>query len=58
MANSKSPPPEHSRHPTGVVGLDDILGGGLPRNRLYLDYLTKPVENSAIAGIIAHVAAK
>lgn len=32
-----SSPPEHSpRCPTGVAGLDDILGGGFPRNRIYL----------------------
>src|SRR3712207_5024399 len=25
-----------ARHATGVAGLEDILNGGLPRNRLYL----------------------
>ena len=25
-----------SRQPTGIVGLDDVLGGGLPSNRLYV----------------------
>ena len=28
--------PERSRSATGISGLDDILGGGLPSNRLYL----------------------
>jgi len=28
-------PPDH-RDCTGVAGLDDVLGGGLPRHRLYL----------------------
>lgn len=31
-----SRPPQDARCPTGVEGLDDILGGGLPRDRLYL----------------------
>lgn len=30
---SKAP---RSRHSTGIAGLDDIVSGGLPRNRLYL----------------------
>ena len=28
--------PIGQRMPTGIVGLDDILGGGLPRSRSYL----------------------
>src|SRR4051812_15840097 len=28
--------PEQARASTGVAGLDDILGGGLPTNHLYL----------------------
>jgi circadian clock protein KaiC len=28
--------PDSGRVPTGVEGLDNILGGGLPRNRIYL----------------------
>ncbi|HZL19743.1 MAG TPA: ATPase domain-containing protein, partial [Polyangia bacterium] len=31
-----SPRSENKRTPTGVPGLDDILGGGLPRDRIYL----------------------
>ena len=31
-----TPSKSNSRCPTGVEGLDDILGGGLPRHRLYL----------------------
>jgi KaiC/GvpD/RAD55 family RecA-like ATPase len=27
---------ETGRTPTGIAGLDDILGGGLPSNRFYL----------------------
>src|SRR5438128_8884903 len=30
------PPPPDERAATGVTGLDDILGGGLPVDRLYL----------------------
>jgi circadian clock protein KaiC len=36
---SKVPPeqvPAQDRHSTGIPGLDDVLGGGLPRNHLYL----------------------
>ena len=33
---SKNLPPESSRVATGISGLDDILGGGLPARRLYL----------------------
>ena len=33
---SKKRPPESSRIATGISGLDDILGGGLPERRLYL----------------------
>jgi circadian clock protein KaiC len=33
---SKTPRPENLRVTTGVSGLDDILGGGLPARRLYL----------------------
>jgi circadian clock protein KaiC len=33
---SKKTPAENSRVQTGVSGLDDILGGGLPPRRLYL----------------------
>ena len=33
---SKPPPAENLRVTTGVSGLDDILGGGLPARRLYL----------------------
>src|SRR4051812_14300284 len=29
-------PPSKSPCPTGIEGLDDVLRGGLPRNRLYL----------------------
>jgi len=32
----KSSPPEKKRALTGVPGLDEVLGGGLPRERLYL----------------------
>jgi len=28
--------PSQPRHSTGVAGLDDVVNGGLPRNRLYL----------------------
>src|SRR5215211_5370387 len=30
------PPPPSPRLSTGIAGLDDILGGGLPPDRLYL----------------------
>lgn len=33
---SESPSPSSERCTTGIAGLDEILGGGLPRNRLYL----------------------
>jgi len=33
---SQTPIPEQPRASTGVEGLDDILGGGLPENHLYL----------------------
>lgn len=38
MARTSKPagPPEVARAQTGVRGLDDILGGGLPTNHLYL----------------------
>jgi circadian clock protein KaiC len=36
MASSLSTPPASSRCTTGIGGLDDILGGGFPRNRIYL----------------------
>ena len=41
MSKSKRPagriaPPEQSRVSTGIAGLDEILGGGLPSNHLYL----------------------
>ena len=29
-------PTDSERLPTGIAGLDDVLGGGLPRDRLYL----------------------
>ncbi len=29
-------PPDHAKVPTGITGLDDILGGGFPPRRLYL----------------------
>ena len=29
-------PPKHAKEPTGLPGLDDILGGGLPAHRLYV----------------------
>lgn len=35
MSSARSPR-ELPRHSTGVEGLDDVLGGGLPRDRLYL----------------------
>ena len=35
-ARDASPDTEGDRAATGIAGLDDILGGGLPRNRLYL----------------------
>src|SRR3984957_19147893 len=34
--NPSRPSQEKDRAPTGVPGLDDILGGGLPRDRIYL----------------------
>lgn len=34
--NTRQPQTLPARAGTGVTGLDDILGGGLPRNRLYL----------------------
>lgn len=40
---------EQSRHATGIVGLDDILGGGLPANRLYLIQGTPGVGKTTLA---------
>jgi len=34
MSSAPKPPPDLCK--TGIAGLDDILSGGLPRNRLYL----------------------
>jgi circadian clock protein KaiC len=39
----------HERCPTGVAGLDDILGGGLPRDRLYLLDGTPGVGKTTLA---------
>jgi circadian clock protein KaiC len=36
VSNSAPPVVQPERAPTGIAGLDDILGGGLPRDRLYL----------------------
>ena len=36
MGPSAPTPPPDLLAPTGIDGLDDVLGGGLPRNRLYL----------------------
>ena len=38
-----------SRTPTGVPGLDDILGGGLPSNRLYVVQGTPGVGKTTLA---------
>jgi circadian clock protein KaiC len=36
MSAREEKPSDLARHATGIAGLDDILGGGFPRNRLYL----------------------
>jgi circadian clock protein KaiC len=36
MAQPPLTPPPQARTPTGIAGLDDILGGGFPRGHLYL----------------------
>jgi circadian clock protein KaiC len=36
MAHTSPTPPPQPRAPTGIAGLDDVLGGGLPRGHLYL----------------------
>ncbi|MEA2711499.1 MAG: circadian clock protein KaiC, partial [Phycisphaerales bacterium] len=35
-SESRSPSATTTRLSTGIAGLDDILGGGLPQDRLYL----------------------
>lgn len=35
-AQTSSPKPDQERASTGIAGLDDVLGGGLPVNHLYL----------------------
>src|SRR5262245_39839055 len=40
---------EPARAKTGVTGLDDILGGGLPRDRLYLVQGTPGVGKTTLA---------
>jgi len=35
-AATRSAPPEQPRARTGLDGLDEVLGGGLPRNHIYL----------------------
>jgi circadian clock protein KaiC len=42
-------PASSTRQATGVAGLDDILGGGLPRNRLYLVKGTPGVGKTTLA---------
>lgn len=44
MPLSSAPPPPQVRATTGIAGLDNVLGGGLPRGHLYL------VEGSPGAG--------
>jgi circadian clock protein KaiC len=36
LESTDARPPSHSKARTGVPGLDDVLCGGLPKNRLYL----------------------
>ncbi len=36
LRSSTAIPSEVARQTTGIVGLDDVLGGGLPSNRLYV----------------------
>jgi circadian clock protein KaiC len=40
---------DRTRQATGIPGLDDILGGGLPRNRLYLVKGTPGVGKTTLA---------
>jgi circadian clock protein KaiC len=49
MREPKSATAEHDRQKTGVAGLDDVLHGGLPRNRLYLVSGTPGVGKTTLA---------
>lgn len=49
MAPPAAAQSDRTRHATGIPGLDDILGGGLPRNRLYLVKGTPGVGKTTLA---------